>query len=172
MTHLSLFTIGLSLFTLVLAVIMANKDAATFASNVSIIHVREWMERAVCVLFASTMLCLSLPRLEVVPAMIVTVAMAPLFSLAFRPILNAFRKKPYWYMGPDLFWRGKRDSALDTAYHLAAWNISGRRFGPGGVLQKYPDRLPFILATAVEVILMGLLILAAVNFSTRHLPLL
>lgn len=163
MTALYLFLAGMVPFTALLAIVEANHDAASFATNNTLSHVKAWLWRALCVLFSATLLCFSLPDLQLLPAVIITVAMAPLFSLLFRPTLNAFRKKPWWYMGPDLFWRSKRDSALDTACHYAAWWVTGRRFGPGGVLQQYPDRLPFFIATAVEVVVAAALMVIALR---------
>lgn len=161
-----LFLAGMVLFTSVLAVIHANKDTSTFHSNdTTFSHIKVWLERAAHVIIGATLLYFSLLDLQLVPAMIITGAMAPLFSLLFRPILNAFRKKPWWYMGPQLFLRRKGDSVLDKVYHLAAWYVTGRRYSVG-VAHKYPLSLPFILATIVEAIALAGLVLAASKFST------
>ena len=161
MSPLLLFSLPLVLYTGFLVFVHANSDTSTFASNKPFSHGRVWLERAGHVLIGAVLLYLSIQDLPLLPAVTITVAMGPLFSLLFRPVLNVFRKKAWWYMGPDLFFRMERDSWLDGLYHKATWLVTGRRFGPAGVIHKYPERLPFLLATGVDALLTVGLIWAA-----------
>lgn len=163
MSALLLFLLPMVAYTVLIAVIHANGDTSTFASNKPFSHQRLWLERAMHVLVGAVLLCLSLYDLRIVEAALVTVAMGPLFSLLFRPILNKFRKKVWWYMGPDLFWRTERDSWLDGLYHRAAWIVTGRRYEQGGVVQRYPEALPFLLATVVEAVMLVVLVALALR---------
>ena len=164
MSPLLLFLLPMTLYTAFLAVIHANGDTSTFASNDrSFSHARVWLGRAMHVLIGAVLLCLSLYDLRIVEAALVTVAMGPLFSLLFRVALNGFRGKVWWYMGPDLFFRMERDSWLDGLYHRAAWWVTGRRYEQGGVVQRYPEALPFLLATTAEAVIVVVLVALALR---------
>lgn len=153
----------MTLYTAFLAVIHANYDTSTFASNKPFSHARVWLERAGHVLVGAVLLCFSLHDLRIVDAVLLTFAMGPLFSLLFRIALNGFRGKVWWYMGPDLFFRMERDSWLDGLYHKAAWMVTGRRYEQGGVVQRYPEALPFLLATVVEAVMLVVLVSLALR---------
>ena len=163
MSPLLLFSLPLVLYTGFLVFVHANSDTSTFASNKPFSHARVWLERAGHVLIGAVLLYLSIQDLKLLPALTMTVAMGPLFSLLFRPVLNVFRKKAWWYMGPDLFFRMERDSWLDGLYHKAAWVVTGRRYEQGGVVQKYPEALPFLLATVVEAVMLVVLVALALR---------
>ena len=163
MSPLLLFLLPMTLYTAFLAVIHANYDTSTFASNKPFSHQRLWLERAMHVLIGAVLLYFSLYDLRIVNAVLLTFAMGPLFSLLFRIALNGFRGKVWWYMGPDLFFRMERDSWLDGLYHKAAWWVTGRRYEQGGVVQRYPEALPFLLATTAEAVIVVVLVALALR---------
>ena len=151
MSPLLLFLLPMTLYTAFLAVIHANYDTSTFASNKPFSHQRLWLERAMHVLIGAVLLYFSLYDLRIVNAVLLTFAMGPLFSLLFRIALNGFRGKVWWYMGPLLPVRTKKDSRYDGWYHTAAWTLTGRKYS-NGVSQTYPIKLPFYLAVTVEAV--------------------
>jgi hypothetical protein len=146
-------------FTMFLAVIHANHDAATFRFGNDIVHWKEWINRAAHVLSGALILYFPL-EIELVPAILSTLMCAPAFSLAFRSMLNCFTKHSWWYMGPLLRVRTKKDSRYDGWYHKAAWMLTGRKYS-NGVSQTYPIKLPFYLAVMVEVLFTLALLCAA-----------
>lgn len=137
-------------FTLLMALIHANHDAATFRFGNSVVHWKQWIARSVHVIVCGTILYFALD-VEPIPAILSTVMCGPVFSIAFRSILNCFTRHSWWYMGPLLPVRTKKDSRYDGWYHTAAWTLTGRKYS-NGVSQTYPIKLPFYLAVTVEAV--------------------
>lgn len=70
-----------------------------------------------------------------------------MWNISFRLTLNKERGLDWWYLGPILRYRTKRDSWYDTAFHYLAWVVTGMK---KDVIHSYP-KLPAILAYAFEV---------------------
>lgn len=79
-----------------------------------------------------------------------------------------FNWPKWWWMGPKLGWRHPKSSKYDWLWHHLAWWAAFSDYGSyeSGQAEdaQYPDRLPFYLATGLEVVVI------VVNVLLVHLP--
>ena len=106
----------------------ATDDFAEISSGLFINHRVQWIFRAVIsVSFIVSWWAAMNPHWTRV--LFTSIASAPLFSIVFRTSLNLIRRKPWWYLGPNI--RGKGESWYDTLYWNALYTRQAIEWRPG-----------------------------------------
>lgn len=153
------------LFAIALALLCAWQDARDIKIGNEIYHKSAWVGRAGLV----TVMVLGAFCFTNHPMWVFFAALAGnafLFSGVFRLLLNTLCKEPWWYMGPHLGYRNKKDSKYDAAWHWIAWKFHGGRLGPTFGRPVYGVATPAKLAFAFEALVLIASVVLTATFGT------
>lgn len=146
MTYLSLF---LFLSALVAVIYKeAVKDNNTIKEHRKVNHVKVWLARAGIMVYVSFLAWSIIAHgndFDLMPLLGFLLMSAFGFSALFRLKLNSLRGKGWWYMGPYLDDRTKKDAWYDGLFHRFA-----RFIARSPASAYYPRCLPATLAYIAE----------------------
>jgi len=130
-------------FALFFAHYCAWDDFTQIGKDEPVHHVKQWLIRAGISVAAIVVISGVGEVLTLKMFILMSVAVAFLFSAWFRYRLNKLRGQKWWYMGNSIPFRGPGSSIYDGLWHWVAFLV----------YRAYPEKMPATIAYTIEITL-------------------